>query len=213
MQQHGACDHEHSASKPSNLVAVTAPTTGNELLLRSFARSLRARNRSPRTVQAYLESAQLLLEYSGGRDLDSLTRADIEDFLADQLSRHRATTAAGRYRNLQQFYRWAVEEQLVEVSPMAGLRPPTVPETPVPILDETTIGRLLGTMTGRAFEDRRDTAIVRLFLDTGMRLSEVAGLSLSDVDLDTDVALVLGKGRRPRAWSNSQDLWIGLLRG
>jgi site-specific recombinase XerD len=178
---------------------VIAPTTGNDLLLRSFARSLRARNRSPRTVQAYLESAQLLAEYSGGRDLDSLTRGGIEDFLADQLSRHRATTAAGRYRNLQQFYRWAVEEELVEVSPMAGLRPPTVPESSVPVLDEAAISQLLGTMTGRGFEDRRDTAIVRLFLDTGMRLSEVAGLQLADVDLDTDVALVLGKGHRPRA--------------
>src|SRR3954449_12426665 len=171
----------------------------NDLLLRSFARSLRARNRSPRTVQAYLESARLLVEYSGGRDLDLLTRGDSEDFLGDQLSRHRATTAAGRYRNLQQFYRWAVEEQLVEVSPMAGLRPPTVPETPVPVLDEATIGRLLGTMNGREFEDRRDTAIVRLFLDTGMRLSEGAGLGLKDFDFDTDVPLVRGKGRRPGA--------------
>jgi len=171
----------------------------NDLLLRSFARSLRARNRSPRTVQAYLESARLLVEYSGGRDLDSLTRGDIEDFLGDQLSRHRATTAAGRYRNLQQFYRWAVAEELVEISPMAGLRPPTVPETSVPVLDDAAVGRLLGTMTGREFEDRRDTAIVRLFLDTGMRLSEIAGLQLTDVDLDTDVALVLGKGQRPRA--------------
>src|SRR3954451_14207068 len=103
LQGRGA--HQHSAARPSNLVGMTAPTTGNELLLRSFARSLRARNRSPRTVQAYLESAHLLAEYSGGRDLDVLTRADIEEFLADQLSRHRATTAAGRYRNLQQFYR------------------------------------------------------------------------------------------------------------
>src|SRR3954452_25386159 len=198
MSLHGGCDHQHSAPRASNLVAVTAPTTGNDLLLRSFARSLRARNRSPRTVQAYLESAQLLAAYTG-RDLDSLTRADVEDFLGDQLSRHRATTAAGRYRNLQQFYRWAVEEQLVEVSPMAGLRPPTVPETPVPVLDEAAIGRVLGTMNGREFEDRRDTAIVRLFLDTGMRLSEVAGLRLTDVDLDADVAIVMGKGHRPRA--------------
>src|SRR5688572_11051542 len=119
---------------------------GNELLLRSFARSLRARNRSPRTVQAYLEAAQLLAAYSGGRDLDSLTRGDIEDFLGDQLSRHRPTTAAGRYRNLQQFYRWAVAEELVEVSPMASLRPPTVQETPVPVLDDAAINRLLGAM-------------------------------------------------------------------
>jgi site-specific recombinase XerD len=178
---------------------VAATATGNDLLLRSFARSLRARNRSPRTVQAYLEAAQLLATFSGDHDLATLSRADVEDFLSDQLSRHRPTTAAARFRSLQQFYRWMLEEQLVEVSPLAGLRPPTVPEEPVPVLDEAMITRLLGVMNGRTFDDRRDTAIVRLFLDTGMRLSEVAGLLITDVDLDTDVAIVMGKGRRPRA--------------
>lgn len=43
--------------------------------------------------------------------------------------------------------------------------------------------RLLGVMVGRGFDDRRDTAIVRLFLDTGLRLSKVAGLGVTDVIL------------------------------
>ncbi len=47
--------------------------------------------------------------------------------------------------------------------------------------------------------DRRDQAIIRLFFDSGMRLSEMAGLQLGDIDLDADVAVVLGKGRRPRS--------------
>jgi len=98
------------------------------LLLRSFARSLRACNRSPRTLQAYLEAAQLLATHSGNRDLVTLARGDVEDFLAHQLSRHRPTTAARCFRSLQQLHRWKVEEALVEVSPLAGLRPPVVPE-------------------------------------------------------------------------------------
>lgn len=52
---------------------------------------------------------------------------------------------------------------------------------------------------GRDFVARRDTAIIRLFLDTGVRLAELTGLAVSDVDLDADVIVVLGKGRRPRA--------------
>jgi site-specific recombinase XerD len=173
--------------------------TGTDALLRSFARSLRARNRSPKTVSSYLEAARLLSEHAHDRGLLVLTRSDIEEFLADQLERHRPTTAAVRFRSLQQFYRWAVEEELIETTPMAGLSPPTIPEQPVPVLDEAQLARLLGCMSSRSFDDRRDTAIVRLFLDTGMRLSEMAGLALSDIDLDADVALVLGKGRRPRA--------------
>ena len=82
---------------------------------------------------------------------------------------------------------------------MAGLKPPAIPEEPVAVLDETALSRLLNCMNGRTFDERRDTAIVRLFLDTGMRLSELAGLKLEDIDLEQDVAIVLGKGRRPRA--------------
>jgi site-specific recombinase XerD len=82
---------------------------------------------------------------------------------------------------------------------MVGLRPPKVPVEPVAVLDEATLSRLLASMHSRSFDDRRDTAIVRLFLDTGMRSSELASLSVTDIDLDQDVAVVLGKGRRPRA--------------
>ena len=173
--------------------------TSNDALLRSFTRSLRARNRSPKTIRSYLEAARLLSEHAHHRDLLLLTRGDIEVFLADQLEQHRPTTAAVRFRSVQQFYRWAVQEELIEASPMAGLSPPTIPEQPVPVLTETQLARLLGCMSSRSFDDRRDTAIVRLFLDTGMRLSEMAGLALTDIDLDADVAIVLGKGRRPRA--------------
>jgi len=53
---------------------------------------------------------------------------------------------------------------------------------------------------GRDFIDRRDAAILRLFLDTGVRVSEAAGIMLpGDLDLDDQVVIVLGKGRRPRA--------------
>jgi site-specific recombinase XerD len=173
--------------------------SANELLLRSFARSLRARNRSPKTISSYLEAVRLLSKHANGRDLVSLRRSDIEIFIADQLEHHRPTTAAVRFRSIQQFYRWALEEELIQASPMTGLRPPAIPEEPVPVLDEAALGRLLASMNSRSFDDRRDTAIVRLFLDTGMRSSELASLSVTDIDLDQDVAVVLGKGHRPRA--------------
>jgi site-specific recombinase XerD len=176
-----------------------ASDSSNELLLRSFARSLRARNRSPKTISSYLEAVRLLSEHAQGSDLISLRRSDIEAFVAAQLDHHRPTTAAVRFRSIQQFYRWALDEELVQASPMTGLRPPAIPDEPVAVLDETTLSKLLSSMNGRSFDDRRDTAIIRLFLDTGMRSSELASLALSDIDLDQDVAVVLGKGRRPRA--------------
>ena len=70
-----------------------------------------------------------------------------------------------------------------------------LPEQPVPIVPEDGLRRLLAACAGKHFEGRRDTAIV-MFLDTGARRAELVGLRLADLDLDLDVAVVLGKGRR-----------------
>ncbi len=82
---------------------------------------------------------------------------------------------------------------------MARMKPPTVPEAPVPVLGDDELRRLLAACDGTGYEQRRDAAIVRLFLDTGVRLAELTGLRVDDVDFTTGVVLVVGKGRRPRA--------------
>lgn len=170
-----------------------------ELLVRSWLRSLRARNLSARTVQSYAESAGQLLGHSGAARAEHLTRAVVEEFLADLAGRYKPTTVSVRYRALQQFFRWLVDEDELARNPMAKMRPPVVPETPVPVLDLDAARRLVASCDGRGFVDRRDAAILRLFLDTGMRLAEMAGLAIDDLDDEHDVALVLGKGRRPRS--------------
>jgi integrase len=67
------------------------------------------------------------------------------------------------------------------------------------VLSEADLIRLLKACDGTTFEERRDLAAILLLIDTGMRLGELAGLSLEDLDLDLNVARVLGKGRQPRA--------------
>ena len=62
------------------------------------------------------------------------------------------------------------------------------------------MARLVATCDkGNDFEARRDAALLRVFIDTGARLAEVVGLTVEDVDLDTGVIHVLGKGRWPRS--------------
>jgi integrase/recombinase XerC len=61
------------------------------------------------------------------------------------------------------------------------------------------MARLLKTCEGRDFTNRRDTAIILLLVDTGMRRAECHGMTLDDVDLDQRIVWVLGKGHRPRA--------------
>ena len=120
-------------------------------------------------------------------------------FVTDLLARRSASTASNRFRALQQFFRFLVDEGELDVSPMAGMKPPQVQDKPVPVLSEEQLRALLADCAGAGFEDRRDNAIIRLLADTGMRRGELLGMRIEDLDLDQGVAFVLGKGRRERA--------------
>lgn len=169
----------------------------------SFRLSLAAQNKSPKTAKSYLEALGLLGDYLARQGMPqeiwNIRREHVEAFIADQVARWRPATAANRYRSVQQFFKWAQEEGEIKSSPMANMKPPRVPEEPPPVLTDDQLRRLLKSCEGRDFAGRRDTAIIQLLLDTGMRRAELAGLKMADVDLDQSVALVLGKGGRPRA--------------
>lgn len=111
------------------------------------------------------------------------------------------TTIGNRYRHLQQWYRWLVEDtELYELSPMHGMRHPHVPKRLVPAIDPDDIVKVLRTCEGRqpGFADLRDRAMILLFLDTGLRRFEVSGLDVGDVDLKRMQARVVGKGDKER---------------
>ena len=170
----------------------------------SFERHLRAENKAPSTIATYLHAVEQLRGHLLGEGHSTALRAirpeHVEGFLvALDEAGARAATRANRYRSLQQFFRWAVELGELRESPMARLRPPHIPEAPPAVLREEQIRALLRACEGHAFEERRDAAIIRLLIDTGMRRGELVGLRLDDVDFDHNTAVVLGKGRRPRA--------------
>jgi site-specific recombinase XerD len=172
-------------------------------LVDEFRDSLRARNKSPKTIYAYIDTARRFSLFLGERSMPTaaatVTREHVEAFIVDQLDRWSASTAATRYRCLQQFFGWLVDDGEIAHSPMARMKPPSVAEAPVPVVSRDDLRALLKACDGRRFVDRRDTAIIRLFIDTGMRVAELTGVTVEDIDFDGDVALVIGKGRRPRA--------------
>ena len=175
-----------------------------EQLVPDFERSLRAQHKSPRTIEAYTEAARLLdrflSEKGMPRQVRSIGREHVEAFIDDQLSRWKPATAAVRYRSLQAFFKWCESDGEITSSPMLKMKPPRVEPPEVPVIPDDDLGRLLKTTQGRerTFDDYRDAALMRMFIDTGARLSEVTGLQLDDVDLDAGEITVLGKGRRVR---------------
>lgn len=171
-------------------------------LLPSFRRALRAKNLSERTIASYdLAAAQLidwLTDHDRPTTAGDITRGDIQGFLAHVLDTRASATAKQRYASLRQLFNWLHLEDEIETNPFDRLTPPRVVEQPVPVLTSTELKALVAACEGKTFDDKRDMALIRLFLDTGIRLGEMAALKVSDVDLDLEVAVVLGKGRRLR---------------
>jgi site-specific recombinase XerD len=114
-------------------------------------------------------------------DVGDLTREHIEAYLVQLRERTSASTAATRYRGLRQMFKWLAEEGKITRNPFERMRPPKVEEQAVPFIPKADLAALIKSLGGTGFEDRRDTAIVRLFLNTGARLDEMAQLQLDVV--------------------------------
>lgn len=183
-------------------VDVTVADGDIAMLARSFRRSLEAANRSPSTVRVYGFAVAGLAAFLDANKMPvvvaNVTREHLEEFISDVLRRRTPATASTYYRGLRAFFAWLIDDGEIRTDPMARVKPPHVPENPPTMLTDDELRRLLKTCEGNGFEQRRDLAILRLLIDTGMRLSEAAGLVSADVDLDRKVCQVLGKGSRVR---------------
>jgi site-specific recombinase XerD len=172
-------------------------------LLADWQISLRARGRQPSTIQSYLNCARNLHAFlvSNGMptQVTSITREHVEHFLADMFERVSPATVAKHYRSLQQLFNFLIDDGEITSNPMERMHPPNVPEQPVPVLTDAELVALIAACKGSSFENRRDEAVIRMFIDTGIRASELLGLTLDDVDLGAQVAFVMGKGGRGRA--------------
>lgn len=180
----------------------SAPDVLNSLLV-SWRRSLAARRISPRTIATYTVSVEQLAAYLAEHGMPtavgSIRREHVESFVGDLLARRAPATAHNRFRGCQAFFVWCAEEGEVKTSPMAKMRPPRLPEAPPPVLTDTQLRKLLEACErDRTPMGRRDEAIIRMLVDTGIRRGELLGLRVSDVDLDDGLLTVTGKGDRTR---------------
>jgi site-specific recombinase XerD len=169
----------------------------------SWERALKAANKAPRTIDTYMLAAGQLVDFLTERgmplDVTAIRREHVEAFIEHVLATRSPATASQRYASLRQLFRFLDEEGEIERSPFEKMSPPAIPEQPVPILTDEELTALLDASKGTGFDERRDTAMLRTFIDTGARLSEVVDRHVDDLDLDLNVLIVLGKGRRPRS--------------
>lgn len=167
------------------------------------------RNDSPNTVLAYRRDldafVRFLSGYYGTRDwswggLDRLAiRAFMGQLTRQGLSKRSIARALSAVRS---FYRFMHRNEEVAANPARGVRTPKLDKRLPGYLDRAQIDLLFQMGETRAmggrFIDLRNLAMLELFYSTGMRLSELAGMNVRDLDLVSQQAKVRGKGRKER---------------
>lgn len=168
---------------------------------------LRSEGKSERTIATYLRALDrldaFLAERGMPRSLGAIRREHLESFFVALGERGNApATISILFRALRPFWRWLVEEDEVERSPMERMRAPSVPLNPPPVLTEEDCARLLAACRGTDLIARRDLAMLSLLLDTGIRRGELAALRVGDLNLGQHLAIIeasTSKSRRGRA--------------
>lgn len=175
-----------------------------ERLLPSWELHLRAERKADKTLDGYLSAGRQLADFLRSQgmptDVGAIRREHIEAFIVHLLNTRSPATANNRYRAIQQFFKWLAEEGEIPSSPMANMSPPKLDSPEVPVMAEADVKALIAACKGTGFTERRDTALILMMLDTGGRLSEIANLTIEDLDLHGwGVAHVRGKGGKYRS--------------
>lgn len=171
------------------------------LLEKSWRVYLEAERKSPQTIRLYLGGVRAYLAWcqDTGRPAE-LDRPTVAAFIAGLLEQGREAATAHAYQKaLRQFSKWLAEEEELDHDPLLGIRPPKLDAKVIPALTDEQVKALVAACQGPGLLHRRDEALVRLLVETGIRAGEAVALQVDDVDVRNGIALVRrGKGGKGR---------------
>ena len=160
------------------------------------------RGLAPATIQAYASDLRLYrqwLKSHGIRELSSVTRSDVEDFVAS-LSDESSRSRARRLAAVHELHRFAVAEGEVSADVSESVKSPKGLQSLPDVLTIDEVSQLLDEAAAAGTDpvSLRDRALLEFMYATGCRVSEAVGVDLADIDLDQRVARLMGKGSKQR---------------
>jgi site-specific recombinase XerD len=184
---------------------VTALPADAASALADFLSGLEGRNASPGTVTEYRRHATEFLGFLAGLGVDwrRPDRAVVRAYLASLADRDlAASSVAGRLAAVRSLYRHALRHGRIDADPLSGVRAPRRPSRLPRVLSVDEAASLVTAPTRGAPRNealaRRDAAMLELLYATGMRISELAGLTIDRLDLAHQRLRVVGKGNKER---------------
>ena len=177
-------------------------------LMQHYEAFNRSENKSERTVGWYNEVLSLfqnwLTNQKNTTKLQAIGEDEVRDFIVYLRERTvhghclSVSTISNRVRALRAFFTWLEGKGYTKTNLLLGLKPPTISPTVIEPLTPQEVDSLFSRMNQNTALGARNRAIICLFLDSGLRLSELAHLKESDVHLDQRYVKVMGKGGKER---------------
>jgi integrase/recombinase XerD len=159
------------------------------------------KGRSANTLAAYRRDLAAYWEFLLGRGLrlTDVTDRVVEDYLAFLRAAGRAPSSVARALvAVRSLHRFCEDEGFSGDNPAEDVERPRVPAGLPKALSEDEVASLLGAVVGDGPVARRDRAILEVLYGCGLRVSELVGLSLADVDVDASLVRAFGKGAKER---------------
>ena len=175
------------------------------------------RGRAPASISAYRRDLVAYEHFLADRGV-TLLEADvglIEAYVALLSETRRASSTARALAAVRGLHRFCVDERGARVDPTEGVSTPRIPQAIPKALSETEVELLLSAVIGEDPRALRDRAILETLYATGMRISELAGLRLGDLDLGRGLAVAYGKGSKERLVPvgshavSALEVWLG----
>ncbi|MEY2886164.1 MAG: tyrosine recombinase XerD, partial [Actinomycetota bacterium] len=157
--------------------------------------------RSPRTIEAYRRDLVRYEAFLVTKKSDVLSAQSpvIEQFIAVLRAEGKAAKSVARmYAAVRMLHRFLVEERIRPDNPTSGVDGVKVPSGIPKALSEDDVARILAAVTGVDSFALRDRALLEFLYATGARISEACGLSLSDLDMESQLVRLFGKGSKER---------------
>lgn len=149
---------------------------------------------SKNTIKAYDNDLNKLLEFKN--NLLSINNKDIKEFIkkSNNLS---TKTLAHRLTVINSFYNYLLSENIISINPCYSINMPKIPNKLPEVLSEEEVDKLLDINLVDKYS-YRNKAMLELLYATGMRASELTNLKLNNIDLDSCIVRIMGKGSKER---------------
>jgi integrase/recombinase XerC len=194
-----------AAALPTEAAPKAAVTTADLDFEKAFVEYLRyERNMSPETIRAYEKDLHQFLRFFSrgeGRPVHprQISALEVREFLGQLRDKnYQKTTVVRKLATIRSFYKFLVRKGHVQTNPMQDIETPKVDKKLPHFLSMEDVEKLLNAPNGDTFQSIRDRAILETLYSSGLRVSELTALNVSDIDFTAEVIKARGKGRRER---------------